>query len=101
MDDFGTGYSSLNYLTQFPFDIIKIDRSFVASNIRDIRKRKLIEDMIKLGHDLNTEIVVEGVETPQQYEYMKEMNADIIQGFYFSKPLRPNDAILYRVNANK
>ena len=96
MDDFGTGYSSLSYLTQFPLDIIKIDRSFVSVNINDPKRRMLIADMIKLGHDLGTEIVVEGVETPQQYEYVKEMDADMIQGFYFSTPLVPREAIAFR-----
>ena len=96
MDDFGTGYSSLSYLTQFPLDIIKIDRSFVSTNINDPKHRKLIEDMIKLGHDLNTLIVVEGVETKQQYEYIKAMNADMIQGFYFSVPLVPDKAFTFK-----
>ena len=96
MDDFGTGYSSLSYLTQFPLDIIKIDRSFVSVNINDPKRRMLIADMIKLGHDLGTEIVVEGVETQQQYEYVRKMNADMIQGFYFSTPLLPEEAIAFQ-----
>lgn len=96
MDDFGTGYSSLSYLTQFPLDVIKIDKSFLSSNIHDTRRRKLIQDMIKLGHDLNTKIVVEGVENEQQYEYVKEMEADIIQGYYFSPPLAPAEAIRFQ-----
>lgn len=101
MDDFGTGYSSLSYLSQFPMDILKIDRSFVAANILDAKKRSLIRDMIRMGHDLNLQIVVEGVETKEQYTYIREMGADIIQGFYFSKPLPADEAIAFRAGEEK
>lgn len=97
MDDFGTGYSSLSYLNRFPLDIIKIDKSFLEDNIRDDKKRHLLQDIIRLGHDLGTKIIVEGVETGEQYEYLREMRADEIQGFYFSKPLLPEDAIGFHV----
>lgn len=100
LDDFGTGYSSLSYLNQFPLDIIKIDKSFVAANIKDAKKRAILADMIHLGHDLSTKIVVEGVETREQYEYIRKMDADIIQGFYFSKPLKPDQAISFRAHHN-
>lgn len=95
LDDFGTGYSSLSYLNQFPLDIIKIDRSFVAENLKDDKHRAILRDMIRLGHDLDVQIVVEGVETKEQLDFIEQMDADIIQGFYFSQPLLPDAAIAF------
>lgn len=96
MDDFGTGYSSLSYLTNLPLDVIKIDKSFLNDNIVTENKRAMMEDIIQLGHDLGMEITIEGVETRSQYDYMKEMHADTIQGFFFSKPLPPDQAISFK-----
>ena len=84
MDDFGTGYSSLSMLTQFPLDVIKLDISFV----RNLAQNQVVVDaIINLAHKMGMKLVAEGVETEEQYETLKEMGCDFIQGYYFSKPL--------------
>lgn len=86
IDDYGTGYNSLKYIQKFKIDCIKIDRSFVKGineNINNI----IIRHIIALGHKIKAEIVAEGVETKEQLEYLREEGCDIIQGYYFSKPL--------------
>ncbi len=87
LDDFGTGYSSLSYLKSIPIDTLKIDKSFVESlgelKTSDIITGSVIEMMQKLG----LEIIAEGVETEVQYEFLKKMNCNDIQGFYLSKPM--------------
>lgn len=92
MDDFGTGYSSLGYLTYIPVDVIKLDKSLVDTYLVD-GKDTFIKDVIQLVHDLDKEIIIEGVEEQWQYEKLKEFGADVIQGYYFSKPIDPDDAI--------
>lgn len=87
LDDFGTGYSSLSYLKNIPIDTLKIDKSFVDSlgemRTSDIITSSLIEMIQKLG----LEIIAEGVETQVQYEFLKKMNCDDIQGFYLARPM--------------
>ena len=95
MDDFGTGYSALGYLTYIPVDIIKLDRTLVNHFLVQGRD-SLISDVINLVHDLGKEIVVEGVENKWQYERLRSFGADAIQGYYFSKPIPPKDAIEFR-----
>ena len=89
MDDFGTGYSSLSYLRAFPFDKIKIDRSFM----RDLDKRgdslAIIKAVIGLGHSLGMATTAEGVETEEQLHAVREQACDEVQGFLFSRPLEP------------
>lgn len=87
LDDFGTGYSSLSYLRSFPFDRIKIDRSFVIDALESTTSAAIIETIIQLAHRLNMGLTVEGVETMAQYEMVKRLGADCIQGYLFSKPL--------------
>lgn len=101
MDDFGTGYSSLSYLGRFPFDTIKIDKSFLDTSIQKQESRCMMRDLIQMGHDLGKTIVVEGVETSQQFSCMQEMQADEIQGYYFSRPLLPEEAIRFRPSKNQ
>lgn len=100
MDDFGTGYSSLGYLTYIPVDIIKLDKSLVDAYLVE-GKYSFIEDVIKLVHDLDKLIIIEGVEEKWQYEKLREFKADSIQGYYFSKPLPENEAIEYVVEEGK
>lgn len=87
LDDFGTGYASLGYLQQFPFDLLKIDASFV----RDINTNQvnavIVENIIRMAHQLGLKVVAEGVETPLELEYLKKYNCDQFQGFYYSLPL--------------
>ena len=87
LDDFGTGYSSLNYLKRLPIDKVKIDKSFVSDIGIDLKSEFIIEKVIELAHMLNLEVVAEGVETKNQLHYLEKVNCDIIQGYYFSKPL--------------
>ena len=94
MDDFGTGYSALSYLSYIPVDVIKIDRSLVSGFLTE-EKESLIKHLIHLVHDLGKEVVVEGVETEWQYERLKSFGADTIQGYYFSKPVPPQEAIAF------
>lgn len=86
LDDFGTGYSSLNYLAKLPIDVLKIDKSFVDDVLGNKKSKLVIENIINLSHGLGIEVVAEGVEDKEQVEYLKSVNCDFVQGYYFSKP---------------
>ena len=88
IDDFGTGYSSLAYLSRFPIDHIKIDKSFVHKMMNDEPTRQLVSSMITLAHNLKLEVVAEGVETQEQVSLLKAYGCDMIQGYFISKPKR-------------
>jgi EAL domain-containing protein (putative c-di-GMP-specific phosphodiesterase class I) len=94
MDDFGTGYSSLGYLTYIPVDVIKLDKSLVDAYLVD-GKDSFIRDVIRLVHDMDKEMIIEGVEEGWQFKRLREFEADAIQGYYFSRPLPSRDAILF------
>ncbi|TGD74005.1 EAL domain-containing protein [Mangrovimicrobium sediminis] len=85
IDDFGTGYSSLNYLTQFPLDELKIDRNFVVDAVVSDRGASLVKGIIALTRSLGLKPVAEGVETLDQFRFLTQNGAHIIQGFMFSK----------------
>ena len=99
MDDFGTGYSSLGYLIYIPVDVIKLDKSLVDNYLVE-GKDTFINDVIKLAHDLNKEMTIEGVEEGWQYMRLKDFGADTIQGFYFSEPLLADEAIVFSPTIN-
>ena len=88
IDDFGTGYSSLAYLSLFPINHIKIDKSFVHKMMNDEPTRQLVSSMITLAHNLKLEVVAEGVETLEQADLLKTLGCDMIQGYFISKPKR-------------
>ncbi len=93
MDDFGTGYSSLSYLQAFPFDKVKIDRSFVGDIGRDRHAREIVKAVIGLGRGLDVPIVAEGVETEAQRRFLEDENCYGIQGFLLGRPeSHPNTA---------
>lgn len=92
IDDFGTGYNSLKNLQEVLISTMKIDRTFICDIKADINK-VIIDSVIYLGHSINAEITAEGVETEEQYEYLKKKGCDKIQGYYFSKPLLPEEVI--------
>ncbi|OON90469.1 MAG: hypothetical protein ATN32_03855 [Candidatus Epulonipiscium fishelsonii] len=93
LDDFGTGYSSLTYLKQFPINILKIEKNFV-DDIGTNRKN-LVGVIINLGHELDLEVVAEGVEQPEQIAYLEEYNCNIVQGFIISKPIPENELLKF------
>ncbi len=86
MDDFGSGYSSLTYLQAFPFDKIKIDRTFVMNLGRNPQSAAIIRAVIGLGHGLDIPIVAEGVETQEQLEFLRKVNCASVQGYFIGKP---------------
>jgi len=87
LDDFGTGYSSLNYLKKFPIDIVKLDKSFVNSITDNGVDRALVKNIVALAHDLEFEVVAEGIETKEQLEYLRTYCCEIGQGYLLSRPL--------------
>lgn len=87
MDDFGTGYSSFSYLREFPIDAIKIDQAFIRGLSTEGGSSAIVGVMIQLGHALGLLVVAEGVENEKELQMLKKLNCDIIQGYYFSKPL--------------
>ncbi len=88
LDDFGTGYSSLSYALKFPFDKIKIDRSFVKALGEDESAKAILQMIANLGKSLSIRITAEGVETLEQVEFLRSIHCHQFQGFYFAKPLR-------------
>lgn len=94
LDDFGTGYSSLAYLTNFPFDAIKIDQHFVQ-NIADKTQIAVLNAIIAMGKAIGLTIIAEGVETQEQLEFLQLKKCDIIQGYIYARPLSSSDATNY------
>ena len=95
MDDFGTGYSSLSHLLKFPFDKIKIDRSFVTASPEDVIARDILRSIASLGKTLKITIAAEGVETQEQVDFLRDIACGELQGFYFAKPLNEIDLARY------
>lgn len=87
LDDFGTGYSSLNYLRQLPIDTLKIDKSFVRDITANSKEEAIAKTVISLAHKLDLTVVAEGVETKEQFLFLKKERCDKVQGYLFSKPL--------------
>ncbi len=87
IDDFGTGYSSLSYLHQFPFDALKIDRSFVHRMTKDRENLEIVKTIIALAHNLSMDVIAEGVETLDESLMLQELGCEYIQGYLISKPL--------------
>lgn len=86
MDDFGTGYSSLMMLKSVPVDVMKLDKSFV-DDYDDERGEQIIRRVMQMAQDLSIEVTAEGVETEDQFEFLKSINCDMIQGYYFARPM--------------
>jgi EAL domain-containing protein (putative c-di-GMP-specific phosphodiesterase class I) len=92
IDDFGKGYSSFNRLKTFPIDILKIDMDFVRGITSPSKKdRAIIRSIIQIAKNLNIAVLAEGVETKEQYTYLKDNGCDMIQGYYFYKPMPANE----------
>lgn len=91
LDDFGTGYSSLSYLNGLPIDTLKIDKSFVDKVCTDESTRIITESIVSMVSKLGYESVAEGVETKEQYDYLKQVGCDVIQGYLLGKPMPAED----------
>ncbi len=91
MDDFGTGYSGLGLLKNLPVDIIKIDRRFFTNNKYKARANSLIRNVIRMAKDLEIVTVAEGVESAEQVDFLREVGCDIVQGYYYSRPMPAHD----------
>jgi len=91
IDDFGTGYSSLNRLQKLPLHTLKIDQSFVKEISQNQKVAHIIAAIVSLGRSLNLDLIAEGVEFPEQMEFLKSIQCDIAQGYFFHRPLPPED----------
>ena len=87
IDDFGTGYSSLSHLKNMPMHTLKIDQSFVAGLPQNKSDQKLVKAIMSLAKSFDLSTVAEGIETPEQYNYMRELGCDVMQGYYYSPPV--------------
>jgi len=87
MDDFGTGYSSLNHLHRFPFDTLKIDRSFVMRMTQQRESHEIVNTIVNLARSLKMNVVAEGIETADQLAWLRSLGCHFGQGYYFAKPL--------------
>jgi len=101
IDDFGTGYSSLSYLKHFPIDVLKIDQSFVREIPENKDDTAIVNTIIAMGHNLNLKVIAEGVETLEQHDVLKEMGCELAQGYYFSRPLPPDECFSYLEKQSK
>ncbi|PCI54666.1 MAG: GGDEF domain-containing protein [Gammaproteobacteria bacterium] len=95
LDDFGTGYSSLSYLRRIPVDYIKIDQSFIREMSTNKDDNILVSTIIAMSKSLGKKVVAEGVETKEQLQQLTELGCDLIQGYYFSKPLASESLVSY------
>ena len=86
IDDFGTGYSSMNYLSRLPFDLLKIDRSFIAASTNSKEDATIVNTVIALAHSLDMQVIAEGVETTEQLRLLHQAGCNLIQGYLCGKP---------------
>lgn len=100
MDDFGSGYTSIGMLKDMPIDEIKLDKSLVDDYGQSVRVQKILKSIISLSHELGLEVVAEGVEIKQEYDYLAKIGCDYIQGYYCSRPL-PVDSYTKLVYSDK
>ena len=91
IDDFGTGYSALSYLNRYPFDFLKIDRSFITNLTDSDKDKTLIDAIIAMAHKLDMKVIAEGAETPTTLDYLSRQHCDMVQGYVISQPLPAND----------
>lgn len=103
IDDFGTGYSSLSYLTQLPFDVLKLDRAFVAEIGKSIDKVEIVSLIIDMAHHLKKKVCAEGVESIEQLEFLRSRGCETAQGYFISRPIAAEDfeGFRFELNANR
>lgn len=90
IDDFGSGYSSINLLQNMDFEVVKLDKSLLGKGVDNGKAKKVISSIIHMAKELDMEVLAEGVETPEEYNLLKDSKCDVVQGFLFDKPL-PDD----------
>jgi len=95
IDDFGTGYSSLSYLKRFPFDVLKIDKTFIDDIADDPDNRALCDAIIAMAHSLGLSVISEGVENKEQYDFLNQRGVETIQGYYVSAPMVNDDFLKF------
>lgn len=100
LDDFGTGYASLNYLTKFPIDIIKLDKSFINAITKEGVDTLLIKNVLRLAYELKFNVIAEGIETKEQMQYLINYHCDLGQGYLLSKPLSEDKLLRLLENEN-
>lgn len=93
LDDFGTGFSSLNYLNQLPIDILKIDKSFTNRITYESKEYNLIKSIMQISSDLNLRLIIEGIEEKAQVDILESISEPIIQGYYYGRPMRSEEAL--------
>ena len=91
IDDFGSGYSSLNLLQNLDFDIIKLDKSLIDTIKGKEKSLKVVKNIVRMAKDLNMCVLAEGVESKKDYDILRDLECDLIQGFLFDKPLSPKE----------
>ena len=91
MDDFGSGYSSLNMISSIPIDVLKMDRGFLRDIEHSKKAMQLVKLIIDIAKNLQVPVVAEGIETEKQMKMLKNAGCEIVQGFYFSRPLSVAD----------
>jgi diguanylate cyclase (GGDEF)-like protein len=101
LDDFGTGYSSLSYLRRFPIDTLKIDKSFIDGVTTSAEGHAVVAAITQLGKTLHLEVVAEGLETAEQVETLRALGCPLGQGYHFSRPLVPGDAVKLLLTGKK
>jgi len=95
IDDFGTGYSSFSYLSRFPIDKLKIDRSFIVNMKNGKRDVAIVAAMVDVAHQLGIEVIAEGVEEKNEFEILVKLGCDQIQGFYYGRPMSASEATVF------
>ena len=95
LDDFGTGYSALSYLQKYPFDTLKVDKSFLADLEHNGNTPVILKAIVSLAHELGMEVVAEGAESRSDVEHLRALGCQYVQGYYYGSPLTANDALNY------
>jgi EAL domain-containing protein (putative c-di-GMP-specific phosphodiesterase class I) len=91
MDDFGTGYSSLNMLSSMPIDVLKMDRAFILRIENNDKDAQMVSLILGIAQNLEIPVIAEGVETESQLLMLKDLGCALVQGYYFSRPLHPDE----------
>jgi len=98
LDDFGTGYSALSYLHRYDIDFLKIDQSFMQNLQEGSKNLTLCKAIIQMAHELGMQVIAEGIETESQKVLLQQAGCDFGQGYFFSKPLLPDDFVALTPN---